>query len=450
MAGDEWPSTPLGELCDSERGITYGIVKVGDFVPGGVPVVRGGDIRGGRIDCDDSKRVTEEISNQFRRTILKGGEIVLNLIADPGHSAIVPRELAGHNVSRDVAVIPLDGSADVRFVDFFLKSKIAVDWLTARLQGSVTQKINLGTLRELPVPTPPLAKQKAIAAVLGALDDKIELNRRMNATLEATARALFQSWFVDFDPVRAKLDGRKPDGLDKATAALFPEHLEESTVGKKPLNWEVDTLERMLAVLETGGRPKGGVSGITGGIPSIGAESIVSVGRFDFGKTKFVPVEFYEGMNKGHLESHDVLIYKDGGRPGEYEPHVSLFGDGFPFEKCCINEHVYRLRANERMSQEYLYFWLTSELALAEMRTKGTGVAIPGLNSTALRSLAVLVPPRPIVEAYTRQAAPLITRLLANARQSRTLATLRDTLLPKLLSGKLMAPGAHGPTEETT
>jgi type I restriction enzyme S subunit len=255
---------------------------------------------------------------------------------------------------------------------------------------------------------------------------------------------------VDFDPVRAKLDGRKPDGLDKATAALFPEHLEESTVGKKPLNWEVDTLERMLAVLETGGRPKGGVSGITGGIPSIGAESIVSVGRFDFGKTKFVPVEFYEGMNKGHLESHDVLIYKDGGRPGEYEPHVSLFGDGFPFEKCCINEHVYRLRANERMSQEYLYFWLTSELALAEMRTKGTGVAIPGLNSTALRSLAVLVPPRPIVEAYTRQAAPLITRLLANARQSRTLATLRDTLLPKLLSGKLMAPGAHGPTEETT
>jgi type I restriction enzyme S subunit len=300
------------------------------------------------------------------------------------------------------------------------------------------------------VPLPPLAEQKAIAAVLGALDDKIELNRRMNATLDAMVRVLFQSWFVDFDPVRAKLDGRKPDGLDKATAALFPEHLEESTVGKKPLNWEVDTLERMLAVLETGGRPKGGVSGITGGIPSIGAESIVSVGRFDFGKTKFVPVEFYEGMNKGHLESHDVLIYKDGGRPGEYEPHVSLFGDGFPFEKCCINEHVYRLRANERMSQEYLYFWLTSELALAEMRTKGTGVAIPGLNSTALRSLAVLVPPRPIVEAYTRQAAPLITRLLANARQSRTLATLRDTLLPKLLSGKLMAPGAHGPTEETT
>jgi type I restriction enzyme S subunit len=164
----------------------------------------------------------------------------------------------------------------------------------------------------------------------------------------------------------------------------------------------------------------------------------VSIGRFDFGKTKFVPVEFYERMNKGHIESHDVLIYKDGGRPGEYEPHVSMFGDGFPFEKCCINEHVYRLRTNERLSQEYLYFWLTSDLVFAEMRIKGTGVAIPGLNSTAVRSLPVLVPPRSVVDAFTQQAAPLVTRLLANAKQSRTLATLRDALLPKLLSGEVV------------
>lgn len=83
--------------------------------------------------------------------------------------------------------------------------------------------------------------------------------------------------------------------------------------------------------------------GITSGIPSIGAESIVSLGIFDFGKTKYVPGEFYEGMKRGRIESRDVLLYKDGGRPGEYEPHVSMFGDGFPFNKCCINEHVYRL-----------------------------------------------------------------------------------------------------------
>ena len=303
--------------------------------------------------------------------------------------------------------------------------------------GSAQSQITINDLNRVRLTLPPLAEQKAIAAVLGALDDKIELNRRMNATLEAMARALFQSWFVDFDPVRAKLDGRHPIGMDKSTAALFPSHLEESTIGKKPVDWDVTTLDNVLSVLETGGRPKGGVGGIMSGVPSIGAESIVSIGVFDFAKTRFVPVEFYEGMKKGHIESHDVLLYKDGGRPGEYEPHVSLFGDGFPFPRCCINEHVYRLRANERTSQEYLYFWMTSDCAFAEMRIKGTGVAIPGLNSTAVRSLAVLVPPLPVLEAFTKFTAPLITRLLANAKQSRTLATLRETLLPKLLSGEL-------------
>jgi len=218
---------------------------------------------------------------------------------------------------------------------------------------------------------------------------------------------------------------------------LFPEHLEESIIGKKPVGWEVTKLDATLSILETGGRPKGGVGGISEGVPSIGAESIVGVGQFDFGKTKFVPVDFHARMTKGRVASRDVLLYKDGGRPGEYEPHVSMFGDGFPFEVCSINEHVYRLRTNERLSQEYLYFWLTSELSLAEMRTKGTGVAIPGLNSTAVRSLAVLVPPRPVMEAFTRQAVPLLTQIFANAKQSRTLATLRDTLLPKLLSGAL-------------
>ena len=312
--------------------------------------------------------------------------------------------------------------------------------VTAMSSLSTRASLNNEMLDRLTIVLPPLSTQKSIGSILKALDDKIELNRRMNATLEAMARALFQSWFVDFDPVRAKLDGRHPPNLDPATAALFPEHFEESSIGKKPVGWEVSTLEATLSVLETGGRPKGGVGGITIGIPSIGAESIIGIGQFDFSKTKFVPVEFFDGMRKGHIESHDVLLYKDGGRPGEYEPHVSMFGDGFPFEKCSINEHVYRLRANELLSQEYLYFWLTSEFALAEMRIKGTGVAIPGLNSTAVRSLAVLVPPRLVVNAFTRLASPLVKHIFANAKQSRALAVARDTLLPKLLSGEMAVP----------
>ena len=121
-----------------------------------------------------------------------------------------------------------------------------------RLQGSVTQKINLGTLRELPVPTPALEEQRAIAHILGTLDDKIELNRRMNETLEAMARALFKSWFVDFDPVRAKAEGRDP-GLPKPLADLFPDSFEDSELGEIPKGWEVGSLLATLRTCRVGG-----------------------------------------------------------------------------------------------------------------------------------------------------------------------------------------------------
>ena len=300
------------------------------------------------------------------------------------------------------------------------------------------------------MPLPPLWQQQAIAHILGTLDDKIELNRRMNETLEAMARAIFKSWFVDFDPVRAKADGRQPAGMDAATAALFPDSFEDSPLGKIPKGWKVRTLEGVLAILETGSRPKGGVGGITEGVPSIGAESVVSIGRFDYRKTKYVPADFYLRMNKGKLQSRDVLIYKDGGRPGEYEPHVSMFGDGFPFIKCCINEHVYRLRTVNSLGQTYLYFWLTSDASMDEMRIKGTGVAIPGLNSTAVKSLAALVPFEALAERFNGICEPFIARIFCNCLESRNLSKLRDNLLPKLLSGEVRVPEAEQLVEAAT
>ena len=407
---------------------------------GATTLVRSQNIYNHEFKRDGLAYIDDKQASELANVVLQPGDVLLNITGDSvARCCQVPSDVLPARVNQHVAILrPRPEQLDARFLHYVLVSPTYQARLLALAAAGATRNaLTKGILEDLKIPALDVSEQKAIAAVLGALDDKIELNRRMNATLEAMARALFQSWFVDFDPVRAKLDDKRPTGVDEATTARFPQHLEESDIGKKPVGWEVATLETVLSVLETGGRPKGGVGGILSGIPSIGAESIVSIGRFDFGKTKFVPVEFYEGMNKGHIESHDVLIYKDGGRPGEYEPHISMFGDGFPFDKCCINEHVYRLRTNQRLSQEYLYFWLTSELVLGEMRIKGTGVAIPGLNSTAVRSLPVLVPPRSVVDAFTRQASPLVTRLLANAKQSRKLATLRDTLLPKLLSGEV-------------
>ncbi|WP_434422194.1 restriction endonuclease subunit S [Nannocystis pusilla] len=438
MAIDSFPSVPLESLCDPQRGITYGIVKVGEFQADGIPVIRGGDIREGRIVWDDAKRVSREVSEQFRRTILRGGEIVINLISEPGHCAIVPPDLAGANVSRDVGVIPVRTDVSREYIDYFLKSPLCVKWFEARLQGSVTQKINLSTLKSVPVPLPPHAQQRRIAGVLRALDDKIELNRQTNETLEAMARAQFKSWFVDFDPVQT--DAGSPSAV---TAML------ESPIGEIPVGWRVAPLGDLLSVLETGGRPKGGVRGITAGVVSVGAESIVGIGRFDFSKTKFVPQEFYDSMTKGRVADRDVLLYKDGGRPGEFEPHVSMFGSGFPFSQFCINEHVYRLRAAPPLTQVYLYFALESERLKDEMRVKGTGVAIPGLNSSAVRSLTFLIPPAAIIDCFDRLVGPWVSQMLLNAAESKTLADIRDQLLPRLLSGELRVRDAEGLVEAT-
>jgi type I restriction enzyme S subunit len=148
-------------------------------------------------------------------------------------------------------------------------------------------------------------------------------------------------------------------------------------------------------------------------------------------------------MGKGHVRDRDVLLYKDGGRPGEFEPHVTMVGDGFPFPEFSINEHVYRLRTEPQLPQAYLYFWLCSDSAMDEMRKRGTGVAVPGLNSAQVREVGVLLPPPGLLDRFSETVAPLMRRIFANCNQSRTLTELRGALLPKLLSGELRVPWAE-------
>lgn len=338
---------------------------------------------------------------------------------------------------------------DQRFLFYYFSSADGQQSLRSITSGSVQPKFNKTDFRGLRLPLPPLAEQKAIAAVLGALDDKIELNRRMNATLEAMARALFQSWFVDFDPVRAELDGRKPNGLDETTAALFPAKFQDSTLGHIPKGWEIGTLGSILDVLETGRRPKGGVGSYTSGVPSVGAESINGIGVFDYSKTKYIPPQFFEKTSSGRVAHFDVLLYKDGGKPGEYRPRVGLFGHDFPFKTFCINEHVFRMRS-VRTGQSFLFFTTSHQRVLDDFANKGGKAAIPGINQPDVKSTPIVLPPKEITDAFNARADLLCDQILHNSKQSRILATLRDTLLPKLLSGELSVGDEERQIERAT
>ena len=336
-------------------------------------------------------------------------------------------------VNNHAHVVRGNSEADTRYLMYALAHLDISGYLT----GSTMPKLTQDNMNRIPVPAPPPDQQRAIAHILGTLDDRIELNRRMNGTLEAMARAIFKSWFADFDPVRAKMGRNPPFGMDAATAALFPDSFEDSPLGKIPSGWKIARVGDFLTTLETGSRPQGGTKDISEGVPSVGAESIEGLGLFEFAKTKMVTRDFFAQMKRGHVSDGDVLLYKDGGRPGEYEPHVTMVGDGFPFREFCINEHVYRVRTAPALPQPYLYLWLTSDSTVNEMRNRGTGVAVPGLNSTAVRELPLLVPSGRVVTRFEGGVAPLVHRIFSNCNESCILAAIRDALLPKLISGEI-------------
>jgi type I restriction enzyme S subunit len=228
---------------------------------------------------------------------------------------------------------------------------------------------------------------------------------------------------------------------------LFPDSFEESAFGLVPKGWAPELLDTWISVLETGRRPKGGVSGIQAGVPSIGAESIVRVGHYDFEKVKYVSAEFFAAMRSGALRSHDVLLYKDGGKPGVFLPRVSMFGDGFPFETCGINEHVFRIRLKPPFNQPFLYFWLWSDAVMHELKHRGGKAAIPGINQSDVRDLRIPTPSALVLNRFEELVAPLISRIFNNSKSAQTLATLRDTLLPRLISGQLRLPEAEAVLE---
>ena len=260
-------------------------------------------------------------------------------------------------------------------------------------------------------------EQKAIAAVLGALDDKIELNRRMNATLEAMARALFQSWFVDFDPVRAKLDGRQPTGLDPATAALFPNEFEDSELGPIPKGWRAGTVVEDFN-LTMGQSPPGDSYNEEGrGIP-------LYQGKTDFG-FRFPTRRIFCTAPTRFAKASDTLV----------SVRAPVGDINMANEECCVGRGVAAVR-HKTGATSFTYYSMAN-LYPDFARFEAEGTVFGSINKQSFESLPFVITPPEVIAAYERRAAPLDDEIRILEDQSRTLATVRDTLLPELLSGEL-------------
>ena len=203
----EWKESTLEELVMSP--ITYGVVKPGPIVKDGIQFIRGGDISGGKIAISSLRTISSEVSTQYTRTLLDGGELIISLVGNPGQVAIVPQNLSGANIARQVGLVRLSEGVDKWFVLYYLMSSIGKEELSSYIGGSVQQVINLKDLRNVNILLPPFPEQKAIASVLSSLDDKIDLLHRQNKTLEALAETLFRKWFIERRPERAEGDAKE-------------------------------------------------------------------------------------------------------------------------------------------------------------------------------------------------------------------------------------------------
>ncbi len=312
--------------------------------------------------------------------------------------------------------------ADPLFYFYFFESRTGRNVIESIVEQVAAAGIRGSDLANVEVPKPPLGKQRAIAHILGTLDDKIELNRRMNETLEAIARALFRSWFVDFDPVRAKADGRDP-GLPKHLADLFPESFEDSELGQIPNGWTVGTVDEEFN-LTMGQSPPGDTYNEAGdGLPFF-------QGRADFG-FRFPTKRVYCVAPTRFAEKGDTLV----------SVRAPVGDINMATERCCIGRGVAAVR-HKTGARCYTYYSMRSlEEAFASFEAEGT--VFGSIGKKDFHGLACVTPSSEAVAVFERVVEALDGRLHTNGEESRTLAALRDTLLPKLISGELRVNGAE-------
>ena len=428
MAG-EWKDIAFGDCAQRVSDVVQP-QQVAERTPyiGLEHIVEGGLHLNGQADASEATSA----KTRFRR-----GDVLFGKLR-PYFRKVVRPKFDGI-CSTDIWAVRAKNGVDQGFLFYRMASQEFVDKSMGASTGTRMPRADWGFLSQLEIPLPPLAEQKAIAAVLGALDDKIELNRRMNAMLEAMARALFQSWFVDFDPVRAKLDGRPPAALDPATAALFPDSFVETTLGHIPLGWEVCALSEKIQLL-SGGTPK--TSEPTywdGDIPWYSVRDAPS-------ETDLWVIHTDKHVTKLGIANSAAQIFP------EKTTIISARGTvgklALTAVPMAMNQSCYGVRGIPGYGDYFTYYSLREATAQLQQRTHGT--VFDTITTETFKTLDCIFPTPKITAAFDKLVEPLLGQIRANLHQSRTLATLRDTLLPKLLSGELSVMDEERQIERAT
>lgn len=336
-------------------------------------------------------------------------------------------------VNNHAHIVTGNDKADTRFLMY----AIAGTDISGYLTGAVMPKLTQGNLNKIELNCPPICEQRAIAHILGTLDDKIELNRRANETLEAMARALFKAWFVDFEPVRAKMEGRwqrgqSLPGLPAHLYDLFPDRLVESELGEIPEGWEMQPLSKLLTIIG-GGTPKTSIEDYWGGeIPWFSVVDTPPASNvFVVATEKNITAQGLAGSS-ARLIPKGTTIISARGTVG----NLAIAGCDMTFNQSC-----YGLRGTGGGGDYFVY--LTSQQMVDQLKSMAHGSVFSTITRQTFEAIQRPVPPPGVLTAFEGLVRGWFDAILSSVVESRTLAQLRDTLLPKLISGELRVPDAE-------
>lgn len=427
----------LCNLCDSSVGIQTGPfgsqLHQEDYVAMGTPIITVEHLAENRILHEGVPRVSDEDKERLARYSLRVGDIVFSRVGSVDRRALVRNDEDGWLFSgRCLRVRPNNDKIDSGFLSYFFGLPAFKDHIRAIAVGATMPSLNTTILSNVVIPHPSdIREQRTITHILGTLDDKIDLNRQMNETLETMARALFKSWFVDFDPVRAKAEGRDL-GLPKKIADLFPDSFEDSELGEIPKGWEIKTI--------------GDLADVVGGTTPSTKEPAYWVGGTHAWATPkdlsalSVPVLLdterritdagLSQIGSGLLPKGTVLL-------SSRAPIGYLAIAEIPVS---INQGFIAMTPKSGTPNFFLLLW--ARVADEEIVSRANGSTFLEISKSNFRPIPVVTPSTCVMQAFERLAQPIYERIVKCARESQTLAALRDSLLPKLISGELRAKDA--------
>jgi type I restriction enzyme, S subunit len=396
---------------------------------GGYPYIAIPQLKNGHIDLNGVRRISREHYLDWTKKLKpQADDVIVVRRCNSGDSAVVPPNL-DCAIGQNLVVLRADGkTVHPKFLRWLLRSPAWWQQVDKFINvGAVFDSLKCKEIPEFHLPIPPMSAQYEIFGLLGALDDRIALLRETNATLEAIAQALFKSWFVDFDPVRAKQEGRIPEGMDEATAALFPDSFEESELGLVPKGWRYSTISESF-ILTMGQSPPGDTYNQSGeGLPFY-------QGRTDFG-FRFPSQRVYCTAPTRLAERGDTLV----------SVRAPVGDVNMALEKCCLGRGVAGLRHPQGFSSFVFYSARGLKTRFDTFDSEGT--VFGSINKKDFQALSVIQPSTATLASFDAIVSPVDRRIIENEELIRVLVSLRDTLLPRLISGKLRLPEAEAELE---